>query len=109
MNHMTFYGNERVAIYTAHEKKDAAGIEADGVLARLTSFTSLMHDHVKYNYRKEFLFRNLECIAHLQRELQKLYNDSGHKWALDLKELIGEMGRSRMMLCTDSWMMIRTQ
>ena len=88
---MRFYGNERVAFYTAHEKKDAAGIEADGILVRLTSFTSLMHDHVKYNYRKEFLFRNLECIAHLQRELQKLYNDSGHKWALDLKELIGEM------------------
>ena len=88
---MRFYGNERLAFYTAHEKKDAAGIEADGILARLTSFTSLMHDHVKYNYRKEFLFRNLECIAHLERELQKLYNDSGHRWALKLKELIGEM------------------
>lgn len=88
---MRFYGNEGLAFYTAHEKKDAAGIEADGILARLTSFTSLMHDHVKYNYRKEFLFKNLECIAHLERELRKLYNDSGHKWALMLKELIGEM------------------
>lgn len=88
---MRFYGNERLAFYTAHEKKDAAGIEADGILAGLTSFTSLMHDHVKYNYREEFLFKNLECIAHLQRELQKLYNNSGHKWALKLKELIGEM------------------
>ena len=98
---MRFYGNERLAFYTAHEKKDAAGIEADGILARLTSFTSLMHDHVKYNYRKEFLFKNLECIAHLERELQKLYNDSGHKWALKLKELIGEMVGKRKRIKAD--------
>lgn len=85
---MRFYGNERVALYVAHEKKDAAGIEEDGILSALTSFTSLMHDHIKYNYRKEFLFRNIECIQHLQRELQKLYNESGHEWALGLKGLI---------------------
>ncbi len=92
---MRFYGNEKLALYVAHEKKDAAGIEEDGLLARLTSFTYLMHDHVKYNYREEFLFHNLECIAHLERELQKLYNESGHGWAKELKELIGSMVKKR--------------
>lgn len=95
---MRFYGNERLALYVAHEKKDAAGIEEDGLLARLTSFTYLMHDHVKYNYREEFLFHNLECIAHLERELQKLYNESGHGWAKELKELIGGMVKKRKII-----------
>lgn len=95
---MRFYGNEKLALYVAHEKKDAAGIEEDGLLARLTSFTYLMHDHVKYNYREEFLFHNLECIAHLERELQKLYNESGHEWAKELKELIGGMVKKRKQI-----------
>lgn len=85
---MRFYGNERIALYVAHEKKDAHGINEDGILSALTAFTYLMHDHIKYNYRKEFLFQNIECIQHLERELQKVYNESGHKWALELKELI---------------------
>lgn len=85
-----FYGNKKLAYYTAHEKKDAAGIEADGILSNLTEKTALVHDHVKYNYRKEFLFRNIECVQHLERELQKVYNESGHEWAKRVKELIGE-------------------
>lgn len=86
-----FYGNEKVAFYCAHAAKDAKGIEADGILSRLTEKTFLMHDHVKYNYRKEFLFRNIECIQHMERELERVYRASGHAWAKDLKGLIQEM------------------
>lgn len=85
-----FYGNEMIALYYAHASKDAAGIQADGVLANLTEKTCLMHDHVKYNYRKEFLFQNIECVQHLERELQQVYNDTGHEWAKQVKKLIGE-------------------
>ena len=86
-----FYGNEKVAFYTAHATKDAKGIEADGVLSKLTEKTYLMHDHVKYNYRKEFLFKNIECIQHMERELERVFRASGHKWAESMKKLIQEM------------------
>ena len=90
-----FYGNEKVAYYTAHAAKDAKGIEADGILANLSEKTYLMHDHVKYNYRKEFLFKNIECIQHMERELERVFRDSGHQWAEDMKKLIQEMIHKR--------------
>lgn len=86
-----FYGNEKIALYYAHKTKDAAGLEQDGVLQYLSEETHLMHDHLKINYRKEYLFKNIECVEHLKRELQKVYNESGHRWALDMKELISGM------------------
>ncbi len=92
---LRFYGNEKVAYYTAHAAKDAKGIEADGILANLTEKTYLMHDHVKYNYRKEFLFKNIECIQHMERELERVYRDSRHHWAEDMKKLIQEMIHKR--------------
>lgn len=90
-----FYGNEKVAYYTAHAAKDAKGIEADGILANLTEETFLMHDHVKYNYRKEFLFKNIECIQHMERELERVFRASGHKWAEEMKKLIQGMIHKR--------------
>ena len=86
-----FYGNEKVALYKAHLAKNAEGIEEDGILANLGLNTYLMHDHVKINYRKEYLFNNLECDQHLERDLQRTANDSGHSWAGELKELISGM------------------
>lgn len=90
-----FYGNEKVAYYTAHEKKDAKGIEADGILSSLTETTYLMHDHIRYNYRDEFLFQNIECIQHMERELERVFRDSGHEWAEAMKKLIQEMIHKR--------------
>lgn len=90
-----FYGNESVAYYRAHATKGAEGLEEDGILSSLTEKTYLMHDHVKYNYRKEFLFKNIECIQHMERELERVYRASQHKWAKDLKTLIQEMIHKR--------------
>ena len=90
-----FYGNESVAYYTAHASKDAIGIEEDGILANLTEKTYLMHDHVKYNYRKEFLFKNIECIQHMERELERVFRASEHKWAEEMKKLIQETVHKR--------------
>jgi transposase len=85
---MRFYGTDKIACFFAHKQKDAEGIEADGILSRLTEKTYLMHDHLKYNYRKEFLFHNIECTQHLERDLESVFRDSGHKWAGEFKELI---------------------
>ena len=85
---MRFYGNEHIALYTAHMKKDLKGILADNVLPRLPASATVMHDHNTINYRDEFLFRNVECLQHLERDLQKLIDISHHKWAASLKKLI---------------------
>ena len=83
-----FYGNESCALYFAHAAKDGKGIEEDGILPNLSKDTYLMHDHLLINYRKEYLFQNIECVQHLQRDMQKVFNDSGHEWAKRLKELV---------------------
>ena len=83
-----FYGTENLALYTAHSAKDRAGIDEDGVLASLGKNIYVMHDHVTMNYNPDFVFINIECNQHLQRDLQKLAETSGHEWASEFKTLI---------------------
>ena len=93
-----FYGNERVALYCAHMKKDMDGILDDNVLPQLTESNTVMHDHNFINYNDGFFFRNIECLQHLERDLQKTYNASNHQWAADMKELITGMIHKRKLL-----------
>ena len=90
-----FYGDETIACYTAHEKKDKAGIEADGVLCLLTKDTFVMHDHNTVNYNKKYHFRNIECDQHLERDLQKNSDDTMHDWSTGMKSLIGKTIKER--------------
>ena len=84
-----FYGDETIAIYTAHEEKGMKGIDEDNVLALLTSDTRVMHDHNTVNYNKKFCFENIECNQHLERDCQKNTDDTQHKWSVKTKKLIG--------------------
>ena len=94
-----FYGDERIAYFAAHSKKDLNGIIADDILIPLTSQTTVMHDHNKVNYNKMFSFENIECMAHLNRDLQKVIDDNPtHSWAIKLKELIAETIKNRKAL-----------
>jgi hypothetical protein len=63
-------------------------LDDDGILGLLQSTTLTMHDHNKVNYNARFFFQNLECNQHLQRDLQKNSNDTGHMWSVGLKEFI---------------------
>ena len=83
-----FYGNERLALYTAHMNKNLEGLMEDNILPELSEATTVMHDHNLVNYRKEFRYRNVECLQHLERDLQKLIDVSRHRWAEEMKELI---------------------
>ena len=83
-----FYGDERIAYYTAHEHKDLKSIEEDNVLSILTDDITVMHDHNSINYNEMFCFVNIECIQHLERDLQKNADDTGHVWSLEVKKLI---------------------
>ena len=85
---LRFYGDEKLALYFAHEHKDKAGIDQDGILPKLPETATVMHDHNKVNYNDDYDFRNIECNAHLIRDLQKTADRLGRKWAKDMKEHI---------------------
>ncbi len=93
-----FYGNDRLAYYTAHMNKNLDGIMEDHVLPALPETTTVMHDHCLINYRKDFRYRNVECQQHLERDLQKLFDVSHHRWAEALKELIKQTIHKRKQL-----------
>ena len=82
---LRFYGNERLALYFAHEHKDKAGVDEDKILPLLPETAHVMHDHNVINYNGDYSFQNIECNAHLLRDLQKVADRLGRKWAADLK------------------------
>ena len=85
---LRFYGDETIAYYTAHEHKDMSGIDEDNVLQLLTEETKVMHDHNTVNYNPKYMFQNIECNQHLERDCQKNTDDTGHKWSEELKGYI---------------------
>lgn len=86
---MRFYGDERISYYTAHEKKDLDSLIEDNVLDLLTARTTVMHDHNTVNYNERFCFENIECIQHLERDLQKSADDNPeHTWSKKMKETL---------------------
>ena len=93
-----FYGNDRLAFYTAHQNKNLEGIMTDNILPALPETATVMHDHCLINYRKEFRYKNVECQQHLERDLQKLSDVSHHRWPEALKELIKETIHKRKQL-----------
>jgi len=85
---LRFYGDETISLYTAHAHKDMESLDDDGILGLLQPTASTMHDHNKVNYNEKFCFQNLECNQHLQRDLQKNSDDTGHTWSGELKKLM---------------------
>ena len=92
---LRFYGDEKFAFYTAHKQKNKEGLDDDGILKSLDKNTKVMHDHNKVNYNEEYSFINLECNAHLQRDLQKVIDNLDSTWAKELKKLISESIKER--------------
>ena len=96
-----FYGDEKAAYYTAHEHKDKASLTEDDILSLLPPETVVMHDHNIVNYCSEYSFRNIECNAHLLRDLQKVYDHTQHIWAAEAKKLISEQIHKRNQLIAE--------
>lgn len=92
---LRFYGDENIAYYVAHDKKNMDGVVEDGILGALTEETRVMHDHNSINYNAQFSFTNVECNAHLQRDLQKIVDDTGHAEPEELKDLISATVKDR--------------
>lgn len=92
---LRFYGDETIALYTAHAHKDMEGLDDDNVLNLMTSDTTVMHDHNTVNYNEKYGFENIECNQHLQRDCQRNSDDTQHEWSGELKELIGNTIKDR--------------
>ena len=95
---LRFYGTEKLALYTAHLRKDKEGLDDDGILSALPKETIVEHDHNKINYNKEYVFTNAECNIHLLRDLQKVIDNLNHRWAKKLKELLIKTNNKRNWL-----------
>lgn len=93
-----FYGNEHIAMFVAHKKKDRKSLDEDGILAALGSDTTVVHDHVTVNYNKDFHFKNAECSGHLSRDMQKIVDYSDHPWAKELKDYLAGILHERNIL-----------
>lgn len=83
---LRFYGDEKIAYYTAHETKGEKGILEDEVLNTLSNNISVMHDHNKINYK--YSYQNLECNIHLLRDIEKCKDNTCHEWCDKLKNII---------------------
>lgn len=85
---LRFYGDEHIAYYTAHSQKNEDGLLEDGVLNTLSEKVTVMHDHNKINYKYKYNYQNIECNAHLLRNIEKCKNNTCHDWCDKLKSLI---------------------
>lgn len=96
---LRFYGNEDVALYTAHKKKDKVGLDEDNILNLLNSTTIVEHDHNKVNYNEEYSFINAECCEHLGRDLKSIETNIPERtWAKKLHDLFNEYDHKRKLL-----------
>ena len=92
---LRFYGNEKLKYYKAHEKKDKAGIDEDGILKYLSEDTVVVHDHNKVNYNEDYEFTNAECCVHLIRDLRELNDCLPREWIENLINLLVDTNNKR--------------
>lgn len=98
---LRFYGDEHLALYKAHMQKNKEGVVEDQLLTLLNENTTVMHDHLTMNYSEEFSFTNVECNVHLLRDLRSCVDNTQHRWADDLAQLIGDTHKKRKQLIAD--------
>ena len=90
------YCDKDVMLYTAHEQKNKKGIDEDDILVKLGEETKVVHDHNKVNYNEEYVYVNVECCIHLERDLEKVkLNIPEATWSKKLKELFSKYNQKR--------------
>ena len=92
---LRFYGNDKLAYYASHEKKDKAGLDEDRILNSLDAEKKVVHDHNIVNYNEEYEFMNVECCVHLLRDLKKVVDNLGHEWPKKMINLLLEENTKR--------------
>ena len=90
------YCDKDIILYTAHEQKNKKGLDEDNILVKLGEETKVVHDHNKVNYNEEYVYVNVECCIHLERDLEKVkLNIPEATWSKKLKELFSSYNKKR--------------
>ena len=85
-----------IILYTAHAKKNKEGLDEDDILKQLPEATKVVHDHYKVNYNDEYVYVNVECCIHLERDLEKVkLNIPESTWSKELKDLFSNYNHKR--------------
>ena len=92
---LRIYCTDEAALFVAHEHKDEASLDEDGILLATTKDTVVMHDHVLHNYNEKYDYENVECVIHLIRRLNKMKEKTNHNWCEKLKKLLSETNKER--------------
>lgn len=96
---LRYYGNERLALYYAHDTKGKVGLDEDNILNLLPKTTWVMHDHNRVNYNDDYGYINIECCSHLSRDLEKVsQNIPSRTWSKKLKNLFNQYNEERKEL-----------
>lgn len=90
------YCDKNAILYTAHEQKNKKGLDKDDILGRLSKETKVVHDHNIVNYNDSYIYINVECCIHLERDLEKVkLNIPESTWSKNLKELFSSYNELR--------------
>lgn len=90
------YCNSDIILYTAHEQKNKTGLYEDDILNKLSKEVRVVHDHNKVNYNEDYIYINVECCVHLERDLEKVkLNIPEATWSKSLKGLFSSYNKKR--------------
>ena len=90
------YCDKDIILYTAHEQKNKKGLDKDDILNKLQEEVKVVHDHNKVNYNDDYVYINVECCIHLERDLEKVkLNIPEATWSKKLKELFSSYNKKR--------------
>lgn len=92
------YTNGEIKLYKAHTTKDADTYTEDNILNRLSDNTTVVHDHMKYNYNDLFNFKNAECNIHPIRKGRGVKANTNHEWPDKIADLLEGYNKKRSQL-----------
>lgn len=89
------YTNTELKLYKAHTDKSADTYKEDNILNRLGENTTVVHDHMKYNYNDLFNFKNAECNIHPIRKSRSVKVNTNHEWPDKIADLLESYNEKR--------------
>lgn len=92
------YTNGDIKLYKAHTDKSAESYKDDNILNRLDENTTVVHDHMKYNYNDLFKFKNAECNIHPIRKGRGVKANTNHEWPDKIATLLEGYNEKRNKL-----------
>ena len=78
------FSTQRSSYFSIHRKRGKEAIEEINILPHFKG--TLVHDHFKIYFK--YGFDHALCNAHHLRELQSVFESTGHLWAVKMQELL---------------------